>query len=77
MVGDYISTSFNSGGTAATVFAVGKPHTGSVFDEAMYSPGLLSVASAAAVTRVASRRPDTDTGHRAGPGERDRPQGLR
>ncbi len=54
MVGDYISTSFNSSGTAATVFAVGKPHTGSVFDEAMYSPSLLSVASAAAATRVAS-----------------------
>ena len=36
------------------MFAVGKPHTGSVFDEAMYSPGLLSVASAAAATRVAS-----------------------
>ena len=27
MVGDYISTSFNAGGTAATVFAVGLPHT--------------------------------------------------
>jgi hypothetical protein len=54
MVGDYISTSFNSSGTAATVFAVGKPHSGTVFDEAMYSPGLLSVASAADATRVAS-----------------------
>ena len=27
MVGDYISTSFNAAGTAATVFAVGKPRT--------------------------------------------------
>ena len=53
MVGDYISTSFNASGTAATVIAVGKPHTGSVFDEAMYS-GVLSVASAAAATQVAS-----------------------
>jgi hypothetical protein len=53
MVGDYISTSFSSGGTATTVFAVGKPHTGA-FDEAMYSPGPLTVASASAATRVAS-----------------------
>jgi hypothetical protein len=53
MVGDYISTSFTSAGTAVTVFAVGKPHTGP-FDEAMYSPGPLAVASAADATRVAS-----------------------
>ena len=38
MVGDYISTSFNAAGTAATVFAIGKPHTGSVFDEGMWAP---------------------------------------
>ena len=38
MVGDYISTSFNSSGTATTVFAVGKPHSGSVFDEGMWAP---------------------------------------
>ena len=53
MVGDYISTSFTSTGTASTVFAVGKPHT-AAFDEAMYSPGPLSVASASAATLVAS-----------------------
>jgi hypothetical protein len=46
MVGDYISTSFNSSGTAATVFAVGKPHTpAQLFDEGMWSPGTLAVAS--------------------------------
>jgi hypothetical protein len=38
MVGDYISTSFLGDGTATTVFAVGAPHTGSTFDEAMFSP---------------------------------------
>jgi hypothetical protein len=37
MVGDYISTSFNDVGTAATVFAVGKPHTGK-FREGMWAP---------------------------------------
>ena len=36
MVGDYISTSF-SGAKAVPVFAVAKPKSGSVFDEAMYS----------------------------------------
>jgi hypothetical protein len=55
MVGDYISTSFNSTGTAATVFAVGKPHTGSVFDEGVWAPTApLTVASAAQATRHAS-----------------------
>lgn len=54
MVGDYISTSFTGSGTATTVFAVGKPHTvAQPFDEAMYSPGPLTVASPAAATRVA------------------------
>jgi hypothetical protein len=39
MVGDYISTSFNAGGLAVPVFAVGKPHTvAEPFDEAMYAP---------------------------------------
>jgi hypothetical protein len=39
MVGDYISTSFTSGGDATTVFAVGNPHTvAQPFDEAMYAP---------------------------------------
>src|SRR3954469_2946739 len=39
MVGDYISTSFNSAGTAVPVIAVGAPHTAAQpFDEAMYAP---------------------------------------
>jgi hypothetical protein len=38
MVGDYISTSFNAGGTAATVIAVGNAHSGSTFDEGMWAP---------------------------------------
>ena len=55
MVGDYISTSFNAAGTAATVFAVGLPHTGSHFDEGMWAPSSpLPVASAAQATRAAS-----------------------
>src|SRR5919197_1988298 len=54
MVGDYISTSF-AGGKAATVFAIGMPHTGTVFDEGMWAPTTpLSVASAGAATRHAS-----------------------
>jgi BNR repeat-like domain len=53
MVGDYISTSF-SGGMATTVFAVGKDATTAAFNEAMYSPGRLSVASLAQATHVAS-----------------------
>jgi hypothetical protein len=55
MVGDYISTSFNGSGTAATVFAVGMPHTGNVFDEGMWAPSSpLAVASASAATNAAS-----------------------
>jgi hypothetical protein len=55
MVGDYISTSFNGAGSAATVFAVGNPHTSSVFDEGMWAPTTpLPVASAAQATRRAS-----------------------
>jgi BNR repeat protein len=56
MVGDYISTSFNSAGTAATVFAIGNPHNpGSPFDEGMWAPSTpLTVASAARATRHAS-----------------------
>jgi hypothetical protein len=55
MVGDYISTSFNAAGTAATVFAIGKPHTGTLFDEGMWAPStLLPVPSAAQATRRAS-----------------------
>jgi hypothetical protein len=39
MVGDYISTSFLSGGAATTVFAVGNTHTAAqLFDEGMYAP---------------------------------------
>ncbi len=55
MVGDYISTSFNAAGTAATVFAVGLAHTGSVFDEGMWAPTTpLPVAGAAQATRHAT-----------------------
>ena len=55
MVGDYISTSFNGAGTATTVFALGLPHTGAVFDEGMWAPSTpLAVASAAQATRAAS-----------------------
>src|SRR4051794_1638405 len=39
MTGDYISTSFNAGGKAVPVFAIGNPHTAAQpFDEAMYAP---------------------------------------
>ena len=54
MVADYISTSF-AGGTAATVFAVGLPHTGTTFDEGIWAPSApLTVASAAQATNLAS-----------------------
>jgi hypothetical protein len=54
MVGDYISTSFNSSGTAVPVFAIGNPHT-TAFDEGMYTSDTpLAVASPSAATRVAS-----------------------
>jgi hypothetical protein len=54
MVGDYISTSFTGPGTATTVIAVGNPHTAAQpFDEAMYSPGSMTVASLADSPRVA------------------------
>ena len=53
MVGDYISTSFNSAGAAATVFAIGQPHAGSVFDEGMWAPSTpLPVASGAQATQA-------------------------
>jgi hypothetical protein len=62
MVGDYISTSFNIAGTATTAFAIGSPHTGSVFDEDIFAPtSTLPVASAAQATR-----PATSTGAAAG-----------
>jgi hypothetical protein len=46
MVGDYMSTSFNSDGTAATVFAIGNPNP-SAFDEGMWAPSPIAVASPA------------------------------
>jgi hypothetical protein len=55
MVGDYISTSFNAAGTAATVFAIGNQHSGNVFDEGMWAPTTpLAVANAAQATLAAS-----------------------
>jgi hypothetical protein len=54
MVGDYISTSF-SGGQAVTVFPVGLTQPSSTtFDEAMYAPAPLAVASLAQSPNVAS-----------------------
>jgi hypothetical protein len=50
MVGDYISTSFNSTGSAATVFAIGNRHPAPPppFDEGMWAPTTpLTVATAA------------------------------
>lgn len=56
MVGDYISTSF-SGGTAHPVFAVASAPSGSVFNEAMYTPasGLTAAAGTASVTTATAR----------------------
>ena len=56
MVGDYISTSFVSNGTAHPVFAVANAPTGTTLAEAMYTPstGLSPAASARA---TASGRP--------------------
>jgi hypothetical protein len=54
MVGDYISTSF-SGGSAVTVFPVGKTPAAAAFDEATYAPNApLPVASAAQAVNAAS-----------------------
>jgi hypothetical protein len=67
MVGDYISTSFNAAGTAATVFAIGKPHTGK-FREDMWAPTTpLPVASAARATHPA--RGGHATGQGIGPAQ--------
>lgn len=57
MVGDYISTSFNASGTAATAFAVGAPSTnGEAFNEAMFAPSTpQSVASVAAAAKHRAR----------------------
>jgi hypothetical protein len=68
---DYISTSF-PGGSAATVFAVGKSPTTAPFDEAMYSPGRLSIATPAHATRLA-----TSSGVASGPGTGDTIQALK
>ena len=55
MVGDYISTSFNGAGTATTLLAIGRPHSGSVFDEGMWAPSdPLPVATGAAASRPSS-----------------------
>ena len=54
MVGDYISTSFNAAGTAATVFAIGMQHTAPAFDEGMWAP-----SAPLAVTSTATREATT------------------
>jgi hypothetical protein len=67
MVGDYISTSFNGEGSAQTVFAIGKAHSGGRFDEGMWAPtSPLPVANGARATRRASTA-------RAGQGRSFRP----
>jgi BNR repeat protein len=72
MVGDYISTSFNGAGTAATVFAIGKPQTRK-FREGMWAPTTpLPVASAAQATRHAS-----SAGAATGPGVGPAQQAIR
>src|SRR3954469_18782452 len=56
MTGDYISTSFNAGGKAVPVFAIGNQHTvAQPFDEAMYTPTTpLAVTPPAQATNTAS-----------------------
>jgi hypothetical protein len=56
MVGDYISTSFNSSGRAVPAFAIGRPHTSAQpFDEGTYAPSTpLAVSSPAQASRAAS-----------------------
>src|SRR3954468_9679940 len=62
MVGDYISTSFNGAGTAATVFAIGQAPP-PPFDEGMWAPTTpLPVASAAEATRAAGGGQPTGPG---------------
>jgi hypothetical protein len=61
MVGDYISTSI-SGGRAWPTFAIGKPPSGSAFDEAMYVPtGGLVIAGG---TLAATTKGAAPAGHR-------------
>jgi hypothetical protein len=61
MLGDYISTSF-AGGTAHPVFGVANPPSGSLFDQAVYSPvtGLSAAppAPAVAASTAEERAPD-------------------
>jgi hypothetical protein len=67
MVGDYISTSFNGAGTAATVFAVGNSHTGSVFDEGMWAPSSPLTATGPAPNPSSSSGVQVQSGY--GPSE--------
>jgi hypothetical protein len=63
MVGDYISTSFNASGRATALIAVGAPHTGTTFDEAMFAPASpLRVATASGATRAANSSGVQSTG---------------
>jgi hypothetical protein len=71
MVGDYISTSFTSEGTAATVFAIGMPHTGSAFNEAMWAP------SAPLPVTTAATREATTAGAASGQGVGAAQQAIR
>jgi hypothetical protein len=74
MVGDYISTSINSAGSAATVLAVGHPKTGTGsdgFDEDMESPGTL------AVTGGTTARSATSSGAQRGRGVGAAQQAIR
>jgi hypothetical protein len=64
MVGDYISTSFNSSGLATTVFPVGlTPRGSNAFNEPMFAPSsALPVATVAAATQRASSAGVQSTG---------------
>jgi hypothetical protein len=55
-----------------TVFPVGKPTATAAFDEGMYSPGRLPIATAGQATRLA-----TTTGVATGPGIGDTIQALK
>jgi hypothetical protein len=70
MVGDYISTSFNDAGAAATVFAIGLPHSGSVFDEGMWAPSTpMPVTTGTAASRR-SRSAGASAGQGVGEAQR-------
>src|SRR3954470_13165488 len=69
MVGDYISTSFNGGGKAVPVFAIGNPHTSAQpFDEAMYAPSapLAAPPPGPAAGRGSAARAQSTTGQGTG-----------